>query len=581
MKKVLYMCVAILCLHLVACEQKTNEQVPDGGVTFENPTYAQFSIAFEGGSIGPKNAPAISKVDEPHTETDAGSAAEYGITKVDVVFVATEDIEVTVDKVPTQIVKGNICYVRNFGASDLTPQNPGPGLNSSVEYTTPVFQVAEGTFEVYVVVNSPVTWVINQPFDKKRVQSVDNIDNITSGIAKAQNFLMTNVFVGDEAKDNANTLFTLEKRREDNPNVINVAIERVVAKFTYDNGSKKGSQQVEIKSKETGKAFEGVTASLTGMKMFNQTKETYFFKQFSSDNVYVTDPKHGDKSQEDKTSFLVNQLNQLTSVAEDFDKVYYFLENTMVSTEQKFGNTTGVVFKAQYDITEPSKVFTEVGLFDIQSTEGTTIDADTSSEEFKNKLETAFVATETDYKGIMENGSGAVVFKNEYTSKATCFTYNGHLFATPIEVAYYYTINNDADCANGVIPEAKLADIATLAKEIKDATTSEETAINYSREHKNDNKIGIFFNAMGYYTIALSNQGSGNYGFDRTDGNMMPMEYCMVRNHWYQMVVSSLNGFGKAIPDIDPDVPVESMDASANVIIKVMPWKVVREEVEL
>lgn len=299
---------------------------------------------------------------------DQGTAAEYKVSKVRIYLF---------DSDTKNIVKS---FNVSVGAADNT--------DTVVKYpSSDEFKVDPGTYDIYAVANNTV---INPATVEELLSNVDKASYEQGSITKIpdEGFIMTNR--GAE-KSNRSILIespeTSDKRVE-----VTIRLERVVAKLRVAK-SQEGAYELEDPN---GSVYARV--NLSNYRFFNLSRWYYSFRHIATladgtddthlkepiflpteeffgpipdVNGYAIDPYFFNKTVKGADSFtnkdgyyaqpyIENKPNNITAVLGTAHSVIYSLENCMYRPAQKYGYTTGVVFKA--GLTIPTKhVFNEAG----------------------------------------------------------------------------------------------------------------------------------------------------------------------------------------------------------------------------
>ncbi|MCM1108121.1 MAG: Mfa1 family fimbria major subunit [Clostridium sp.] len=615
-KKFLLVASLAMCMGFAACSDNEDLQADgtnSGSVAgVGEQTFATFTIGITGPEDGTRATEDNTGGHPDEGEgTHPGTYDEQKVYDVDIYFVNTTD--------------GNITQKKHFVEDELRPTNPAPDFTSNITaYTTPAFQITAGTYKVYVIVNP--TTAGTSLGDAGSQMAEENTflytsENVNLTIASAtQGFLMSNQRFDDNTTNGTDNIFTLTNGTENAPNKVAVKVERVVAKFTYADGSQATAQNIPLKERDENNTLtpmKDVTVALQGMDLFNMNKTCYLFKQFimNDGSRYVTDKNFNvsenwpiDKApstDELKTlndrffnvpgvlNYLDNEGSVmvphtvdggLTDATKSLTTPIYCLENTMLSNLQYKGNSTGVLFKVKYNF-QNNNPFEQVLALPVADEAYFGEDGTTNTTYLKQDAESISQAlsevfgSNYGYNGV-ETVDGAVRLKHpETTVNGTFFTYNGKIFSSVAEAAYYFVANNDdnqvfaAPTADAV---KKLAQTLNEVAASKGKCTNWNSGVSYTGTWSATNRVKVYYQGLGYHTAIISNIPNL-----RGDGQLNPMEYAIVRNHWYQMDVTAVNGFGSTTPELRPQDPDEDLNANVEVQILVMPWKVVRQSVEI
>ena len=318
---------------------------------------------------------------------------------------------------------------------------------------------------------------------------------------------------------------------KDSPALINVEMERTVAKLTItgNEADGKGMNGYEVAAATSGECVVTISDYL----VVNVNKTGYVFRNtakatttdigygsvyngtypWSSGNpyLYVWDPNSADKIYTPGTGLIADLSARYDNAAKDVttastfsampastahSTIGYCLENTAVSTAQRNGYSTGLVFKGKV---VPTVVFTD----------GSTSEPYTS---------------------------GTTVF---YSTKTSRFYKNAASVAL--------------DAATGI------TDAATITGKTADVL---ETL-----------SIREFVNGDVYYVYWIKHEN------DAAVKNQI-MEFAIVRNNVYKMEITDISKVGAGGIVIDPNDPNELEETYFTVELKVSPWGVRTNDIE-
>lgn len=246
--------------------------------------------------------------------------------------------------------------------SDLVPGAPNliDPNKTTIIYTLPAFKVSTpGKKKVVVLVNP-----MDKKFDTalsdiafiKQVQTL-NLEEVAA-ISKDGSFLMTNVN-RDANTDGAVDVEVTAKNGKNNPAVIQVAVERVVAKI--EDTSK--SYEFTLEGGSGDKVTFTEVALINGNTKFFPIMQIKGNQAGGGKNDYVVDPNFEGQTPEtnkdfyanDFTSFPVADGKLAKSLSTETPACFYTLENTMTATEQLNAYTTGLYYKAVYHLKDAAK----------------------------------------------------------------------------------------------------------------------------------------------------------------------------------------------------------------------------------
>lgn len=464
-------------------------------------------------------------------ESAYGDDAEYTIENIRVVFADPT----------TNIAK----YIYDPDMKDPTNASD----DDKVIRVTKPFLVEAGEYNVYVLANyaanqSYLSPIIANSTDMKQAFTITN----AAGLATSGKFFMTNSEVG---KQTLKTTDVTGKEVDDagqevssgqTVNLLAIDIERVVSKVTFNNAD---NAPFEVKSGNDIIA----NATLEGVSLINLNKKMYLVKEKDNsvnpqptpwgDYFYVKDPNY-DKTltgASDETTWLSDNFSQSSATgftAPNTAKLYC-PENTMTATAQQNGQTTGVVYKVKYT-PDANKGFS------VLDKDGT----DTYSQIYAKLL-----AGPSYDEDITED-----MFTTAVSEDKNFYEYNGFIFKTKNAAILYYTIDKAT---------SKTTDDSNIGT-INGAFTTNKTTV--------PDEVHTYTDGYCYYTAWIKHNPSGSH--------MESGKFGTVRNHWYELTVSSIKGVGNYEPTYkDPKDPDEEAKANIQVEAKIKKWVLVKQDVTL
>jgi hypothetical protein len=386
----------------------------------------------------------------------------------------------------------------------------GTSGNGNVIYETEPISVPMGTYDIFVIANTDRQ--INKDKEDAFLADIDSmsytkavIENISGGI------IMTN-----RGADNLATAIT--KKDQHDVNVVNITLERVLARLDIA----KAAEKYEITNT---KGEKYATVSLDGYYIVNLPKYYYTFRHtavlttleepiwstslnfgnIADVNGYVIDP-YFFKKKVDATNFInadkyfeqfsgdINNpdylsWNKFNAVSQTPDyKTMYCLENCALRQAQKNGYSTGVIFKS---IVEPNNNVYRLNVY-----------------------------------GNLE----LIPDKSQYP-----------------EVIYYF--------------DEKFYDSADALAAAVSASGSPTGKYQAKKFEKTDDGYRCYYK---YWIRHLDNSKPTEMGV---------MEFGVVRNNLYRMLVTDVSGLGDGTPTIDPNDPDEG-ETYLKVVLNVKPWTV-------
>lgn len=456
------------------------------------------------------------------------------------------DIRVVLADPVTNIAK----YIYDPDMKDPT----GVDEADKVIRVTEPFLVEAGEYNVYVLANyqdnqNYLSPIIANSTDMKQAFSIIN----AAGLATSGKFFMTNSEVSKKtlsATDASDTEVddagqTMSSGGE-TVNLLNIDIERVVSKVTFDNTD---NQPFEVMSGSDVVA----SATLEGVSLINLNRKMYLVK-VKDETVsptgswngyfYVKDPNY-DRTltgAADDAAWLTDNFSQSSASDETFvgpnTAKLYCPENTMLGNNglaQQNGQTTGVVYKVKYtpDATNGFSVLAKNG-------------TDTYSQ-----IYTKLLAGTSYDDAITED-----MFTTAASSDNNFYEYNGFIFKTLNAAILYYTIDKAA---------SKTTDDTNIGI-INGSFVSNKTSTPAD--------VHTYTDGYCYYTAWIKHNPNGSH--------MEAGKFGTVRNHWYELTVTAIKGLGYYEPTFeDPKDPDEEAKANIQVEAKIKKWVLVKQDVTL
>lgn len=517
--KQLFFC-SLTGLTLLAASCSSNDEALNGGdgTTSEGKTYAQIAISVANS--------ATTRADGDNTGDDVfGTDDEYTVNDLTVVLANENDIAM-------QVITPTLKTVSNKDEAD-----------KQVRVTEP-FTCTPGKYKVYVLANyknsqSSLSPIIKGSTDMKMVFGIGDITKLYT----ENNFFMTNVsapeekdivekVTGKEVNDDGT-----EKTGGKNVNLVTVNVERAVSKVTFGNTADKLSFNIEEGGNIIAKAkLEGVSLINLNNKMFLVKDGTLAQNKpvTTNDWPYPVDPNYyKTKEDADYATYITDNFTQkeASSFSAPSDAKFYCPENTMSALAQLNGQTTGVVYKVNYE--PEGKYYTELA-----AENGT----DSYSQMFKKVL------------ALGDNVRDAAITKTIFTDAdkkdGTFYSYNGYVFKSMAG--------------------------ARLYKAIATANTGDDAAaVNAAfKTNANDDDIQTYKEGYCYYTAWIKHNPGGT--------TMQQDKYGVVRNFWYELTVNSIKKLGYSKPTYkDPKDPDDKAEASIQVQVNIKKWRWVKQNVDL
>lgn len=311
---------SLLVLGLGACNNENGTRTEDVK-DIVNPAHAQFSLIL-GNSNGAKSSTTVRD-----TADDVGTSAEQNVTNITIWFVNQAD--------------GSLAHQEVIQRNQLTPGTATPDADLQLAYTTPVFQVPAGSYDVYAGINmgnyNPFT--LGQNFDTLALYNGKANDIATDGRFMMSNYRDSRVAVSlDSSVHTAN-----------NPLRMSIDVERVVAKVEYNPQRPNRSFQFALRN-SSGQVVDSVPTTLVAMEVANTNTQCYIFGRRNGN--YVVDPNFGQAAVDPALSPNNTQEPTLSlgSQGAPAYPVSYCLENTdeaqIDGSNTKADHFTGVFFQA-------------------------------------------------------------------------------------------------------------------------------------------------------------------------------------------------------------------------------------------
>lgn len=346
MKTKSLICAGAILLSFLACSQDEEMTAPQQGT--EGEAYMSLAIAMPNGGGG-------SRAINDGTEKEEGTIGEQKVTSL-MVLCYKEDGTAVTDN-----------YTKTYTADMLKPGDPNPAGDKSTTYVVPAFKISAGVKKVVVIVN-PLT---DKFAESQTLASLRDVMQLTAAqvgtISTNNGFLMTNANTAVNQDENGNavsinpsangdfyadgSVYVDVKGTKENPTLVTIPVERAVAKIMDV------SQKYEF---TVGETSDKVT--FTDFALVNANTKFYPIKSIrdskESNNDYVVDPNF-DADGQNVADFYFNKLvgEGVNVIETDWKQlattnrpVFYCLENTMIQAAQMNANTTGLYYKAKYQV---------------------------------------------------------------------------------------------------------------------------------------------------------------------------------------------------------------------------------------
>ena len=400
-------------------------------------------------------------------------------------------------------------FVKSIQLSNLT--RSGSDANGNIIYETEHVAVPQGTYDIFVTANT--SRQIDKKTEAEFLADIDSISYVRGQIEDVSDgIVMTN-----RASENAGIVIVSNRQNEDN--VVNISLERVLARLDIA----KGSESFQL-TDDDSRLYATVT--LDGYYIVNLAKYYYSYRHTAAltslaeprwninehfgnvndVNGYVIDPDFFKKtidasgfnnSNKYYEHFFGDFSNPNAVAWTSFKPVgdtpqyntVYCLENCTLAPAQKNGYSTGVIFKAKVEPYNNVYHLTSDGSFEL------------------------------------------ITDKNKYP-----------------EVLYYYN--------------HRFYDSAEALASVLDATSITDDTINMYQARKFEKTDEGYVCYYTYWIRHLDNYKPTTMGV---------MEFGVVRNNLYRMLITNVSGLGYDEIPIDPDTPDEG-ETYLKVVLNVKPW---------
>lgn len=467
---------------LTGCSQNEKfDEVSTNGTTNHEATGVVFRLQ--------TNAPTSTRSAEDSYSHVQGSADEYKVNKARVYLFDTA----------TKL------YVKSFPLTDLTSK--GTSSEGNIIYETAHVLVPQGTYDIFVTANTDR--VINKDNEMDFLADIDSMTYVRAHIEDISNgIVMTN-------RASANCSTVIAKNPTNSDNVINILLERVLARIDVA----KGADKFEL-TDEASKLYATVqleryyivnlpkyfysyrhTAVMTNMDVptwdvkenFGNIKDVdgyvidpYFFQKKIDATAFANSDKYYENYYGDYNAAAVSwtTLKPVGTAGPQY-KTIYSLENCMLAPAQKNAYSTGIVFDAKL---EPNN--------NVYHLSGGTLQPTT----------------------------------------------------TMPEVLYYYNYN--------FYDSAEALAVAIGVTSVDNADLEQYNARKFE---KTDDGYRCYYT---YWIRHLDNNRPTNMGV---------MEFGIVRNNLYRLLVTNVSGLGSNVTVPDPDCPDEG-ETYLKIVLNVKPW---------
>lgn len=522
--KQLFFC-SLTGLALLTASCSSNDEALNGGdgTTSEGKTYAQIAISVANSATTRTTTPGNTG-DEAY-----GDDAEYTVNDLTVVLANENDIAM-------QVITPTLKTATNTDDDDKL-----------VRVTEP-FKCTPGTYKVYVLANyknsqDALTPIIKGSTDMKAEFGITNIAKLST----TDEFFMTNVSapewqeikeaaIGQELNDAGKN--ETKEGAATNLNILTVNVERAVSKVTFDNTDNQ-SFNVMVGDNEIA------TATLEGASLINLNKKMYLVKEgtlamnrpvVTNDWPYPKDPNYNETSID--AAYCETNFEQ--RIAKDFsapsNATFYCPENTMETSAQLNGQTTGVVYKVKYAPVD--------GYY-------TKLAAKNGTDSYSKMFEAVLNLADDVRDPAIKNTIFTTAEGTDGTN-GTFYSYNGYVFKSKAGACLYKAIATNTD------------DKAETVN--KDFTKSMS---------ENDKDIQTYEKGYCYYTAWIKHNPTSTVTMEQD-------KYGVVRNFWYELTVNSIKKLGYSQPTYkEPTDPDDKAEAAIQVQVNIKKWRVVKQNLDL
>lgn len=385
---------ALLLTTWSACSDDTD--IPGGENPEEARAYTTVTIAVPNGVAETRaNDPTA---DDSSTETEAGTADEYGVKKATLYLFPGG----------TSSSFGSATLAEIITINQFTQMTAASTADAkTIVWTSKKTALTPGTYRIYIVVNGAVNGVTESSTSLTEADFLAKTTADATGViaaVPADGLLMASRSSNSDVA-NPNTVPYIEQEITKDPEqTIAASVERVMGKITVTAGGTSVSSTSNVNKytsfSTTVNTINNITdITLKGYYVVNARKEGYYFRHVDKETSatsslvlanfgnsstslqYVVDPKTYDKTYTTapgpalannygnwylqgsaafglsnfgtgSSSLTFTNMPGYSSAAETKVAAYCY-ENTMLAQKQKNGYTTGIVFKAEIS---PSKM---------------------------------------------------------------------------------------------------------------------------------------------------------------------------------------------------------------------------------
>lgn len=514
--------MALMAAGLFSCSNE-GEPIVDNGLQSAEQVYMQFKLEMPTSRSATDDAGQTPS--DANAEIEVGTASENTINNIQLVLVEPATNKVIATSKPGATPAGSDMYVAAFQFGDLAAYADATKKND---------------VNVIAYCNTTSKFKKDETFDG--TETITNVESIWAD----QNFVMTNANDQDMKTKLPAKADLAKHNTSENPFVLgSIAVERLASRFDF------AARNVTF-------PMEGdkVNIVLTDLGMFNISDQIYVLRRVVDANG-TNETLFGKElpwtlNGKDYTggSYVVDATKQLTATTalkwtaistvrpdqwndatnKDPKPEYYFwrygVENTFGNGEEQVQTgATGIAFKGQI----------------------------TAGNKADNALKVAFASKKPIY--VLNDvlyGTWDLVKKNAEQDLSQ---------ATPEQAAQINALKGAYEATNNLA--------GTTSTDEQRVEAAKKAGFSVFKAN-NEGKYEVYYN---YYNRHNDNQ---------NNKVMAPMEFAVVRNNVYKLKVDKITKYGD--PDWvkpEPDKPIESDEIFFQVTVKVLPWTVRVNNIEL
>ena len=398
-------------------------------------------------------------------------------------------------------------FVKSFLITNLTRK--GSDANGNIIYETEHVSVPQGTYDIFVTANTDR--VINKTTEAEFLADIDSTTYVKALIGDISGgIVMTN-----RASENSGTVIANNPANEDN--VVNITLERVLARIDVA----KDRETFQL-TDDNGKMYATVT--IDGYYIVNLAKYYYSYRHTAVLNSLT------------KPTWNINEhFGNVKDVNGYIIDPYFFDKSIDASNftnadkyyEHFYGDyTPGAVTWTAFKPVAPTPQYNTVYCLENCALYPAQKNGYSTGVIFRSKMEP--------YNNVYHLATSGNL---ELVTDPSLYP----------EVLYYYNYKF-YDSAEALAKAANIASIASNLDEYK-----------AKKFEKSDDGYRSYYT---YWVRHLDNNKPTEMGV---------MEFGIVRNNLYRMLITNVSGLGYQAPVINPDIPDEG-ETYLSVILNVKPW---------